>query len=113
MIGLRSEKTLRRHFRKEIDSGGAEANYRVAQSLYRLARNGNVPAGIFWLKCRAGWRERPESEQRNAKLPPFLVSQEKPTIEPGKVLENPTNEPDQPLENTPLKQGPPPEEPEL
>ena len=101
MVDLRSEKTLRRHFRKELDSGGARANFKVAQSLYRSAVNGSVVAMMFWMKCRAGWRERPESEQRNAKLPPFIVSQEKP------------EKPEQPLEKAPLKPGQPPEEPEL
>ena len=31
-IGLRSPKTLRKHFRKELEMGAMEANYRVAQT---------------------------------------------------------------------------------
>ena len=85
MLDLRSEKTLRRHFRTELDRGGAQANFPVAQTLFRLAINGCVPALIFWMKCRAGWRERPVSEPRNAKLPPFIVSQEKPAPDPEKA----------------------------
>jgi hypothetical protein len=58
-IGL---ATLVRHYRRELDLGRIEANARVAERLYRLATQENpdrtsVIAMIFWLKCRAGWRE--------------------------------------------------------
>ena len=52
-------KTLRRHFRRELDRGMIEANVKVAQSLFAMATQGNnVAAAIFWMKARAGWRER-------------------------------------------------------
>lgn len=51
------EKTLRRHFRSEIDRGQVKANAAVAQSLFRLATGGNVTAAIFWAKTRMGWKE--------------------------------------------------------
>lgn len=55
-----TEKTLRHHFKKEIREGGITANSLVAQSLFAKA-TGNGPsavtAAIFWLKCRAGWKE--------------------------------------------------------
>ena len=36
-----------------------EANLKVAQSLFQMATNGkNVAAAIFWMKARAGWREK-------------------------------------------------------
>ena len=74
MIGLRSEKTVRKHFRRELNRGVAEANRQVAQSLYRLATGGKCPAAsMFWLKCRAGWRERREFDQTPLALPPFVV----------------------------------------
>lgn len=54
-------KTLRKHFREELDRGVVEANAKVAQSLFQMATQGkNVAAAIFWLKIRAGWRERVE-----------------------------------------------------
>lgn len=57
VIGINPE-TLRKHFRHELDVAMAEANARVAGSLFRLATEGeNVTAAIFWLKCRAGWKE--------------------------------------------------------
>lgn len=56
-------KTLRKHFRMELDRGTVEANVKVAQSLFTMATAGNnVAAAIFWMKARAGWREKNELE---------------------------------------------------
>lgn len=57
-------KTLRKHFREELDRGMTEANMRVAQSLFSMATTGgSVAAAIFWMKARAGWREKHPEEQ--------------------------------------------------
>jgi hypothetical protein len=62
-----SENTLRRHCQPEMDSGAALANAKAAEFLFhqfapppgreiadlRVA----VISAMFWLKCRAGWRE--------------------------------------------------------
>lgn len=54
-----SPPTLRRRFRHELDVATIEANARVAQTLYQQATTpGNIAATIFWLKARAGWREK-------------------------------------------------------
>lgn len=53
-------KTLRKHFRKELDTAHVKANSAVAQSLYKKATSDgpqSVTAAIFWLKTRAGWKE--------------------------------------------------------
>ncbi len=53
-------KTLRRHFRVELDTGHIKANAKVAGNLYRLATGSGreaVTAAIFWLKTRARWSE--------------------------------------------------------
>jgi hypothetical protein len=52
-------KTLRKHYRDELDMGEAKANAQVAGYLFNSAKNGNVTAQIFWLKTRAKWRETP------------------------------------------------------
>lgn len=52
-------KTLRKHYRDELDLGQTKANAQVAGFLFNSARNGNVTAQIFWLKTRARWREAP------------------------------------------------------
>jgi hypothetical protein len=55
-------KTLRLHFREELDEAELLANAAVGRSLFRFAtdpRGGMkaVVSSIFWMKCRAGWRE--------------------------------------------------------
>ena len=51
--------TLRKHFRDDLDRGMAEANVKIAQSLFNMAiTGGSVAAAIFWMKARAGWREK-------------------------------------------------------
>src|SRR5215813_4498866 len=52
-------KTLRKHYREELDLGETKANAQVAGYLFNAAKNGNVTAQIFWLKTRARWRETP------------------------------------------------------
>lgn len=53
--------TLRKHFWREIETAATEANARVAEALFKKATDGtgkeSVTAAIFWLKCRAGWRD--------------------------------------------------------
>jgi hypothetical protein len=55
-------KTLRKHFRDELDRGVAEANAVIAGALFTAAKGGNVPAQKFWLKTRGHWHERNVSE---------------------------------------------------
>ena len=53
-------KTLRKHYRDELDTGHIKANSRIAESLYRKALGDgsqSVTAAIFWLKTRARWKE--------------------------------------------------------
>jgi hypothetical protein len=52
-----SPKTLRKHFRRELDRGAAEAIAAVSGYLFKAARSGNVTAMIFILKTRGGWKE--------------------------------------------------------
>ncbi|CAE6857058.1 hypothetical protein R75461_07770 [Paraburkholderia nemoris] len=51
------ERTLRNHFARELAQGEVRANSRVAQSLLKKATGGDTIAAIFWLKCRARWKE--------------------------------------------------------
>lgn len=56
-------KTLRKHFRTEIDFGEDQANATVVANLYRQATKDDfkaIPAAIFWSKTRLGWREKNE-----------------------------------------------------
>src|SRR4051795_13447312 len=59
LIGI-APKTLRKHFRGELDTGHIKASAKVAGNLYRIATGSGreaVTAAIFWPKVRAGWRE--------------------------------------------------------
>lgn len=58
-IGI-DAKTLRKHYRQELDLGHIKANSAVAQSLFRKATGDgpqSVTAAIFWAKTRLGWKE--------------------------------------------------------
>ena len=57
LIGCSSPKTLRKHFREELNIGKIQANAKVAGALYQLALEGNVKAQSFWLKTVGGWQE--------------------------------------------------------
>lgn len=58
-IGVKgiSETTLRKHFRRELDSSKAEVDAFATSNLVGLMRTGNLGALCFYLKCRAGWQE--------------------------------------------------------
>jgi hypothetical protein len=58
VVGI-DPKTLRKHYRDELDLGETKANAQVAGYLFNAAKSGNVTAQIFWLKTRARWRETP------------------------------------------------------
>lgn len=51
-------KTLRKHFEVELAVGEAKATAKIAQTLYNKAIGGDTASLIFWLKARAGWREK-------------------------------------------------------
>ena len=49
-IGIRSAKTLRKYFRKQLNAGNAEAIAKVTSVGYEMAQSGKYPAMTrFWL----------------------------------------------------------------
>lgn len=66
VIGI-DPKTLRKHYRDELDHAEAKANAEVARFLFTAASGAAIKDGathadairaaIFWLKTRAGWKE--------------------------------------------------------
>jgi hypothetical protein len=59
LVGI-DPKTLRRHYRQELDHGHTKANAKVSENLFRKATGEgpqSVTAAIFWLKTRARWKE--------------------------------------------------------
>ena len=59
-------KTLRKHYRDELDTGMIKANARVGKSLFDKAVSGDTTAAIWWTKTRMGWREKQEIEHKGA-----------------------------------------------
>ena len=58
--------TLRKYFKDEIALGLHRANVAVARSVFQKAvgdDKGSLQAAIFWLRCRGGWKDRPEAER--------------------------------------------------
>ncbi len=51
-------KTLRKHFRAELDTAAIKANAKVGGTLFAKATSGDTTAAIFWAKTRMGWREK-------------------------------------------------------
>ena len=56
LLGI-TEKTLRKHYRDELDLSRAKANATIGGALFNKAKGGDTAAMIFWMKTQAGWRE--------------------------------------------------------
>ena len=56
IIGI-DAKTLRLHYRQELDQSRAKANATIGGQLYSKAKGGDTAAMIFWMKTQAGWKE--------------------------------------------------------
>ena len=54
------DKTLRKHFRRELDTSKIKANAKVGGALFNKAMAGDTSAAIFWAKTQMGWKETPQ-----------------------------------------------------
>ena len=73
VLGI-SGTTIRRHFPAELLSASTRANAAVAKSLFvNATEKNNVTAQIFWLKARAGWRDKDPEGVPNAGAPDLTV----------------------------------------
>jgi hypothetical protein len=61
-----SEPTLRKHFRRELDTSKAEVDAFATMTIIGLMKQGNLGAACFYLKCRGGWREKAPDEDLSA-----------------------------------------------
>jgi hypothetical protein len=57
-------KTLRKHFRRELEIGVAKINGLCSQAIVRGIQRGEAWAACFWAKTRMGWRERSTHEHQ-------------------------------------------------
>jgi len=81
-----SEPTLRKNFRKELDTSKARANAIISQALFKKAKDGNVVAQIFWLKTQAGWKEK-NYHELTGKDGDQLFGEERQLIEIRKIFD--------------------------
>lgn len=54
--------TLKKHFKKELQSGKAKANAKVGQTLFQKATGGDTTAMIWWSKTQMKWAETQKLE---------------------------------------------------
>ena len=66
VIGI-TDKTLRKHFRYELDTAYERANAKVVNTAFQMATDGkNASMTMFWLKTRMGWKETQRHEHTGA-----------------------------------------------
>lgn len=71
VIGI-DVKTLRKHYRDELDLALCKANATIGGSLFNKAKSGDTTAQIFWLKTRAGFKEKSEDIGKSDSLPDVI-----------------------------------------
>jgi hypothetical protein len=59
-------KTLRKHYRKELDQAAIKANSAIGGALYNKAKAGDTTAMIWWTKTRMQWSEKFINEHTGA-----------------------------------------------
>jgi hypothetical protein len=89
VIGI-DPKTMRKHYRDELDISKAKANATVGGALFNKAKGGDTAAMIFWMKTQAGWREKTDinhtsddgsmspRDMTDAQLQAFIEANDKP-----------------------------------
>jgi len=79
-------KTLRLHFRDDLDLAGPRANAKVAGNLFWMATQRDFKAAapaMFWAKTRMGWRETNRLEHSGPDGGPMQMMQ----LDPEKLKE--------------------------
>ena len=61
LVGI-DDKTLRKHYRAELDMGKAKANGQIAKTLFTKATSGDTTALIWWTKTQMRWAETVKQE---------------------------------------------------
>lgn len=60
VVGM-AESTLKKYYAEALRVGAAKATAKVAHNLFKMATGSGreaVTASIFWMKTRAGWKEK-------------------------------------------------------
>jgi hypothetical protein len=76
-VGLRSPKTLRKHYREELDRGRIGADAEVGKTLHKMAISGRRPSATFYyLNRQASRRARLTLVTSPVAAPDFVVTGE-------------------------------------
>ena len=67
------DKTLRKHFRRELDTSKVKANAKIGGTLYNKAVGGDTTAAIFWAKTQMGWKETTAHEHAGSDGGPIIL----------------------------------------
>jgi hypothetical protein len=67
-------KTLRGHFRNELSTAVTQVNALAGSQVIAAMKRGEAWACCFWLKCRAGWKERVTQELTGLNSAPLVPS---------------------------------------
>jgi hypothetical protein len=84
-----NERTLRKHYQRELDLGPVVAKRQVLETLLTMATAGNnTTATLFWAKARCGMREKADAKSKFFDKPPVarIVFAEEPS-----PLQDPNN----------------------
>ena len=83
LVGI-DDKTLRKYYRAELDTGKAKANGQIAKTLFSKAVAGDTTSLIWWTKAQMRWSETVKQEVTGADGEPLtgiqvtFVQPEKP-----------------------------------
>ena len=70
LVGI-DDKTLRKHYRQELDLGKAKANGQIAKTLFSKAMSGDTASLIWWTKAQLRWSETVKNEMTGANGEPL------------------------------------------
>ena len=76
LIGI-DDKTLRKHYRQELDVGKAKASAQIAKTLFNKAQSGDTTALIWWTKAQMRWAETQKQEITGQDGAPIVISWKK------------------------------------
>jgi hypothetical protein len=65
LVGI-DDKTLRKYYRTELDTGKAKANGQIAKTLFSKAVGGDTTSLIWWTKTQMRWSETIKQEVTGA-----------------------------------------------
>ena len=83
VVGI-DPKTLRKHYRDELDTAAIKANAKIGGTLYNKAIGGDTTAAIWWTKARMRWAEKQEIELGGEVKNTFVFVPVGPGHEPDK-----------------------------